>query len=136
MRRRFQSYTHADEDSTVDVTPMLDVVFILLIFFIVSASFVRESGIDVNKTEAASAEKKDTASIFVAINSNNEIWVDKKPVDISSLKANIMRLHSENPQGTLVIQADNQSNNQTLIQVMDAAKQAGVNNIALAADTK
>ena len=135
MRRPFAQYTADEDDSTIDLTPMLDVVFIMLIFFIVSASFVKESGIDVNKPEAVSTQQKDTASLLIAIDENNQIWINKNKVELSSLKANILRMHAENPQGTLVIQADKQSMNETLVQVMDAARQVGISNMAIAANS-
>ena len=135
MRRPFAQYTADEDDSTIDLTPMLDVVFIMLIFFIVSASFVKESGIDVNKPEAVSTQQKDTASLLIAIDENNQIWINKNKVELGSLKANILRMHAENPQGTLVIQADKQSMNETLVQVMDAARQAGISNMAIAANS-
>jgi biopolymer transport protein ExbD len=122
------------EESEVNLTPMLDVVFIMLIFFIVTASFVKESGIDVNRPDAATAEKKERANILVAISASNQIWVDKRQVDPRALRANIERLHAENPQGSVVIQADKESKNGLLVQVMDAARLAGVFNVSIAAE--
>jgi biopolymer transport protein ExbD len=122
------------EESEVNLTPMLDVVFIMLIFFIVTASFVKESGIDVNRPDAATAEKKERGNILVAISQNNQIWVDKRQVDPRALRANIERLYAENPQGAVVIQADKESKNGLLVQVMDAARMAGVYNVSIAAE--
>jgi len=122
------------EESEVNLTPMLDVVFIMLIFFIVTASFVKESGIEVNRPDAATAEKKERGNILVAISQNNQIWVDKRQVDPRALRANIERLHAENPQGAVVIQADRESKNGLLVQVMDAARLAGVFNVSIAAE--
>lgn len=122
------------ESAEIDLTPMLDVTFIMLIFFIVTASFVKESGIDVNRPDAATAEKKERANILVAISDSGQIWIDKRQVDPRALRANIERLHAENPQGAVVIQADEESKNRLLVQVMDAAKLAGVENISLAAE--
>ena len=128
------SRTTADEeDSAIDITPMLDVVFIMLIFFIVTATFVKESGIDVNRPDAATAVKLEKANILIAIGANNEIWIDRRRVDIRAVRPNIERLHAENPQGSVVIQADKDSKTETLIKVMDAARSAGVFNIAIAA---
>ena len=120
--------------SEVNMTPMLDVVFIMLIFFIVTASFVKEAGVDVIRPPAVTAEGKDSGNILIAITENGQIWVDRRQVDPRSLRANIERLHGENPQGSIVIQADQKSQNHLLIEVMDAAKAAGVNSIAIAAD--
>ncbi len=131
MRRRRQTDT---DESEVNLTPMLDVVFIMLIFFIVTASFVKEAGIDITRPPAATAERKERGNILVAITENDQIWVDRRQVDPRALRANIERLHAENPQGSVVIQADQNSKNGLLVQVMDAARLAGVNSVALAAE--
>ncbi len=118
----------------MNLTPMLDVVFIMLIFFIVTASFVKESGIEVNRQYASQAEEKKSANIFIAIAENGQVWIDKRMVDVRAVRANIERLHAENPQGSVVIQADRDSKNGVLVQVLDAAKAAGVEKVALAAE--
>lgn len=122
-----------EEESEVNMTPMLDVVFILLIFFIVTASFVKEAGIDVNRPEAATAVKKDKANILVAISDKGEIWINKRRIDVRAVQANVERLKAENPQGTVVIQADKKATTEVLIQVMDAARAAGVFDVSIAA---
>jgi biopolymer transport protein ExbD len=114
---------------------MLDVVFIMLIFFIVTASFVKEAGIDVNRPDAATAERKERGNILVAITDTDQIWIDRRQVDIRAVRANIERLHAENPQGAVVIQADKNSKNGLLVQVMDASRLAGVTNVSIAART-
>jgi biopolymer transport protein ExbD len=131
MRRK---HAHTEEDSEINLTPMLDVVFIMLIFFIVTASFVKESGIDVNRQFASQAETKKLANIFIAITENGQVWIDKRVVDPRAVRANIERLHAENPQGAVVIQADKNSKNGLLVQVLDAAKAAKVENVSLAAE--
>ncbi len=131
MRRR---RARAEDESEVNLTPMLDVVFIMLIFFIVTASFVKEAGIDISRPPAATAERKERGNILVAITENDQIWIDRRQVDPRALRANIERLHAENPQGSVVILADKQSKNGLLVQVMDAARLAGVNNVSLAAE--
>jgi biopolymer transport protein ExbD len=113
---------------------MLDVVFIMLIFFIVTASFVKEAGVDVIRPPAKTAISKDKGNILIAITENGQIWIDRRQVDPRSLRANIERLHGENPQGAIVVQADQKSQNHLLVQVMDAAKAAGVNEISIAAE--
>jgi biopolymer transport protein ExbD len=123
-----------DEDGEVNLTPMLDVVFIMLIFFIVTASFVKEAGIDVTRPNAATAERKEKGNILVAISENNQIWIDRRQVDPRALRANIERMHAENPNGAVVIQADVDSKNGLLVQVMDAARQVGVKNVSIAAE--
>lgn len=132
--RRMLSSDEAEQEAAVDITPMLDVVFIMLIFFIVTATFVKESGIDVNRPQAATAVVKEKANILVAIDAHNKVWINRREVDIRSVRANIERLHAENPKGTVVIQADRDSRNEVLVQVMDASRLAGVYEIALAAE--
>ena len=105
-----------------DLTPMIDIVFIMLIFFIVTASFVKEAGIDVNRPGAVTAERKEKASILIAIAENGEIWIDKRAVDVRAVRANIERLRAENPQGGVVIQADKNSKNGLLVKVMDVTR--------------
>ena len=122
------------EESEVNMTPMLDVVFIMLIFFIVTASFVKEAGVDVNRPPALTAISKDKGNILIAITESGQIWIDRRQVDPRSLRASIERLHGENPQGAIVIQADKNSQNHLLVAVMDAAKAAGVNQIAVATE--
>jgi biopolymer transport protein ExbD len=123
-----------EEDNEVNLTPMLDVVFIMLIFFIVTASFVKEAGIDVNRPNAATAERKEKGNILVAISENNQIWIDRRQVDPRALRANIERMHAENPNAAVVIQADEESKNRLLVQVMDAARMVGVKNVSIAAE--
>ena len=131
MRRRRQQEV---EESEVNLTPMLDVVFIMLIFFIVTASFVKEAGIEITRPPAATAERKERGNILVAITKDNQIWIDRRQVSPQALRANIERLHAENPQGSVVIQADEKSQNGLLVRVMDAARLAGVSSVALAAE--
>ena len=123
----------AEEDTGIDLTPMLDVVFIMLIFFIVTTSFVKESGIDVSRPSASTAESKERANILIAIRDNGEIWIQKRKVDIRSVRANVERLHAESPEGSVVIQADKGSKTGDLVQVMDQVRLAGVLNISIAA---
>ncbi len=122
-----------EEAEEINMTPMLDVVFILLIFFIVTASFVKEAGIEVNRPEAATAVKKERANILVAISDTGEIWINKRRVDVRAVQANIERLKAENPQGTVVIQADKKATTDVLIKVMDSARAAGVYDVSIAA---
>jgi biopolymer transport protein ExbD len=123
-----------DEENEINLTPMLDVVFIMLIFFIVTASFIKEAGIDVNRPDAPTAERQEDANILIAISANDEIWIDRRLIDPRAVRANIERLHAENPKGSVVIQADKQSTNEALVTVMDASRAAGVYNISIAAN--
>ncbi len=121
------------EEAEVNITPMMDIVFILLIFFIVTASFVKEAGIDVTKPNAQTAEQKERANILIAIDKNNQVWINRRIVDIRAVTANVQRLLAENPESSVVIQADEKSENGTFVKVMDNTKLAGVDNIAIAA---
>lgn len=125
-----------EEESAIDVTPMLDVVFIMLIFFIVTSVFIKEAGIEVNRPDATTATPKENVSILVAINANNEIWIDKRRVDVRAVKSVIERMRAENPEGGLVIQADNEANVKTLTAVADAARELGLYDVSIATDNK
>ena len=124
-----------ESESEINLAPMLDVVFIMLIFFVVTASFIKEAGIDVDQPTAKKAISQEISNILIAISKNNEIWIDNRLVDSRALRANIQRLRAENPSGGIVIQADKQSHNNSLVQVMDAARQAGVYDISIAANS-
>ena len=129
-RKRFRE----EEDAAIDMTPMLDIVFIMLIFFIVTTSFVKEAGIDVNKPEASQAEKKPSANIFIAIRANGEVWMDKRMVDVERVGANIERLLAEQPTDIVVIQADKEAKHGVVVEVMDQIKEAGIDKISIAAE--
>jgi biopolymer transport protein ExbD len=131
MARRI---SRSKDEAAVDLTPMLDVVFIMLIFFIVTASFVKEAGVDVNRPNAETAEQQSRGNILIAIRPNGEIWVDRRPVDVRALRANVERLRAENPEGTVVILADKESQTGLLVEVMDQVRLAGVANVAIAAN--
>jgi biopolymer transport protein ExbD len=135
MRRINLSLDAAEEENEINLTPMLDVVFIMLIFFIVTASFVKEAGIDVNRPDApTNAVQSEDTNILVQILANDEIWIDRRLVDPRAVRANIERLHAEKPEGIVVIMADKQSTNKMLVTVMDSARQAGVFEISIADD--
>lgn len=131
--RRSSLLTQDSDDIGIDLTPMLDVVFILLIFFIVTTSFVRESGIEVDPPQASTAEVQAQASILLAITSEGDVWVDGQPLPLTALGPVVARLHAERPQSSVVIQADKASRSGRLVEVMDRLRQAGVDKIALAA---
>ena len=133
MRAPLGNLLQEDEAEEINTTPMLDVVFIMLIFFIVTASFVKEAGIDVNRPEAATAVKKERANILVAISDKGEIWINKRQIDVRAVQANIERLKAENPQGSVVIQADKKATTDMLIKVMDASRAAGAFDVSIAA---
>ena len=122
------------EETEINITPMLDVVFIMLIFFIVTATFVKEAGIDVTRPDALTAVAQDKANILIAITDRDEIWIDGNAIDEREVQLKIEALHAENPQGSVAIQADRDSTTETLMKVMDAARAAGVPNVAVATD--
>jgi len=133
MRRR-SSRSTTEQTADIDMTPMLDIVFIMLIFFIVTTSFVKESGIDVNRPTAETATRKENANIIIGIKANGNVWIDKHLTDIRAVRANIARLHAENPLGAVIIAADKESKTKVLIQVMDQVRLAGVMNASIATD--
>lgn len=124
--------TQEEEAGAIDLTPMLDVVFIMLIFFIVTASFIKEAGIEVNRPDATTSILKKNANILVAINANNEIWIAKQQVDERDIKSHIERLHAENPKGALVIQADNDAQIEFVQKVIEAAREVSVLDVSVA----
>ena len=124
--------TKEEEVGAIDLTPMLDVVFIMLIFFIVTASFIKEAGIDVNRPDATTSLLKKNANILVAISANNEIWIAKQQVDERDIKSHIERLHAENPKGALVIQADNDAQIEFVAKVVEAAREVSVLDVSVA----
>ncbi|MDO6706734.1 MULTISPECIES: biopolymer transporter ExbD [unclassified Photobacterium] len=126
----------AREEAQVDLTSMLDIVFIMLIFFIVTSSFVRESGVEVNRPQASNVVSQKDAGIFVAITSANDVYIDKRVVDVERVQATLETMLLEQPDASLVIQADEHAYSGTVVKVMDAAKGAGVQNIALAAEKR
>ena len=123
-----------EDENAIDLTPMLDVVFIMLIFFIVTATFVKEAGVDVERPLASTAERQDLANILIAITEEDDIWIDGNRVDERDLATLIKRLHAENPQGSVVVQADRESTHKKLKVVLDAVQKAGVPQVAVAAD--
>lgn len=133
MRRK---RVRQEEDADIDITPMLDIVFIMLIFFIVTATFVKESGIDVTRPDAETAVKQNRVAILIAIRDDNEIWINRRQVDLASVRANVEKLHAENPQGGAVIQADRQAETGVLVEIMDQVRLAGVGAISIAAEEK
>lgn len=131
MRR---SRLRQDEDPAIDLTPMLDVVFIMLIFFIVTATFIKESGVEITRPKAATTVQHQSVRILVGLDAQNRIWVDRKQIGLSALRPLIERLRLEHPQSGAVIQADIAANTGFLVQVMDQLRLAGIEHIALASN--
>lgn len=125
---------HSQQDEAeINLTPMLDVVFIMLIFFIVTTSFVKEAGIDVNRPQAATTVQQPKASIMIAITEAGQIYMQKREIDVRAVRANVERARAENPEGAVIIIADKGSRTGMLVEVMDQVKLAGVEEISVAA---
>jgi biopolymer transport protein ExbD len=121
----------ADDNTEVNLTPMLDVVFIMLIFFIVTTSFIKESGIEINRPESSDASPRPDAQVLVALSPEGAVWVDGRAIDAHRVGEEVAGMLSED--GSVVIQADRESTTGLLIEVMDRLDQAGVDQVAVAA---
>ena len=133
MRRR-HTRTSDNGEADINLTPMLDVVFIMLIFFVVTTSFIKESGVEVNRPSAHTAATQESANILIAIRPNGEIWIDGRAVDVRALRANVERLRVEFPQAKVVIQGDRAAPIGLLVKVMDQVRLAGIDDVAIAAE--
>jgi biopolymer transport protein ExbD len=129
---RSKSHSAESEETGIDLAPMLDFVLNLLIFFIITTSFVKEAGISVTKPEALTAEHKDNGNILIAIRPNGDIWMDKRQVDITEIRGAIERLHIERPDDTVVLIADRESETGVLTKVMDQVKLGGIADVSIA----
>ncbi|MCJ8272774.1 MAG: biopolymer transporter ExbD [Psychrosphaera sp.] len=113
-----------DDEAAIDMTPMLDIVFIMLIFFIVSTSFLKETGIEVNKPKAAKPTKNNKPSIFIEVKDSGEIWMGKRLIDIERVGANIERMLSETQTSVVIIKAGKETKHGLVVKVMDAIKES------------
>jgi len=128
-----RKHAEADSEETgIDLAPMLDFVLNLLIFFIITTSFVKEAGVIVTKPEALTAESKESGNILIAIRPNGDIWMDKRQVDLAQVRGEIERLHVERPDDTVVLIADRESQTGVLTKVMDQVKLGGVRDVSIA----
>lgn len=127
----------AEEEAAIDMTPMLDVVFIMLIFFIVTTSFIKEAGISVQRPKASQAKPlQPQKTIFIAINERGEIWMDKRQVDVERVSANIERMIAEQPSDSVILQADKDTGHGMVVKVMDQIKAAGIEKINISTESK
>ena len=117
----------------LNIAPLIDMVFILLIFFLVTTSFVKETGIEVNRPTAASAVSQQKLGILITIDESNRIFMDQREIDVRAVRANVERALAENPEGAVVVVADLESSTGTAIEVMDGCRMAGAKNVSLAA---
>jgi biopolymer transport protein ExbD len=133
LRKRIAALKQEQDDNEINLTPMLDVVFIMLIFFIVTATFIREQGLDVNRPDTPEAQVvQEEGAILVIIDETDDIWIDNRIVDPRAVRANVERLHAEDPERPVVVQTAATSSAETLVTVMDASRLAGVFNISIA----
>jgi biopolymer transport protein ExbD len=119
--------------SELNIAPLIDMVFILLIFFLVTTSFVKETGIEVSRPTAATATGESTATILIGIGPGNRIFMEHREIDVRAVRANVERALAENPDAAMVVVADRASSTGTAIQVMDGCRMAGAQNVSLAA---
>ena len=115
------------------MAPLIDMVFILLIFFVVTSSFVKESGIEVNRPTAQTTERQERGNIIIAISSTGEIWMDKRQIDPHAVRTEVLRLKAENPEAAVVIVADEKADTGILVKVMDQVRLAGITRVSIAA---
>ncbi len=121
------------EEAQIDMTPMLDVTFIMLIFFITTSSFVKEAGVQVIAPTAALATAKPEANVFVGVTAENQVYIDKRNVEPGAVRQAIESIKAETPIGAVVIQADKRSKTGTVVQVLDQVKMAGIENVSVSA---
>ena len=134
MRLRRNRHSRDYDESGIDLTPLLDVVFIMLIFFIVTATFTQQSGLEIKRPKAISSEQLDGESIIVAVDKHNQIWLNQKLIDREAIESLIFSIRSRNPNISLIVEADKESITEYVISVMDAAKTAGVTKISIASE--
>ena len=132
MRSRRHA-SHDGEETGIDLAPMLDFVFNLLIFFLITTSFVRESGVTVVRPEADSAVHQENGNILVAVRPNGEVWMDRRQVDMREVRPTIERLHLERPEDTVIVIADKTAKAGLVAEVMDQVKLGGIKEVSLGA---
>ncbi|HEY5703595.1 MAG TPA: biopolymer transporter ExbD [Gammaproteobacteria bacterium] len=125
---------HSAKAANVNLTPLIDMVFILLIFFLVTASFTKEAGIEVDRPSAQTAVRQEASNLVIAIDKNNEIWVENRNIDIRTIRAYVEQQQAQNPEGSVIILADKDSRAGMTVDVLDQIRLAGVSNVAIAAE--
>jgi biopolymer transport protein ExbD len=132
-------HTHTKQESaaeSVNLTPLIDMVIILLIFFLVTASFTKESGIDVDRPTAKTAAREEQGSMIIGVSKDGEIWIDSQKIDMRAVRAHVEHLHAQNPEGTVIILADKSAQTGTTVEVLDQVRLAGVTNVSIAASNE
>lgn len=125
-----------EDGAEIDLTPMLDVVFIMLIFFIVVASFIKEAGVEINRPDNAKSDPSDATSILVQIRSDNQIWMENRRVDVRAVRANIQRLLASDPEQGVTIKVEKGARAGAVVDVADAAREAGAPSVNWASEGK
>ena len=129
------SYRRRRSRSTeLNLAPLIDMIFILLIFFLVTTSFVRETGIDIHRPEAQTASTKENINLIIGVAADGALHLEGKAIDIESVRTRMERFVAETPRGSVVIVADRQSSTGTVVQVLDVCRLAGAKDISLAAE--
>jgi len=129
-------HTHSKQETaaeSVNMTPLIDMVFILLIFFLVTASFTKESGIDVDRPTAQTTVRQEQGSIIIGVNKNGEIWMENQQIELRAVRAHVEHNHAQNPEGTVIILADENAKTGLTVEVLDQVRLAGVTNVSIAA---
>lgn len=121
---------------SINLTPLIDMVFILLIFFLVTASFTKESGIDVDRPTAQTAIREEHGSMIIGVSKEGEIWIDNQKIDLRAVRAHVEHLQAQNPEGTVIILADQNARTGTTVEVLDQVRLAGVSNVSIAASNE
>lgn len=133
MARRQQQAPEENEDE-INLTPMLDIVFIMLIFFIVTSSFIRETGIDPLRPEADTAVEQTRGNILIGVSQTGEIWMNQENIELSQVRTTVEDMLSQNPEGSVVIVSDQTARTGRVIEVMDQVRRAGITDIAIATE--
>ena len=133
---KFRHKRREEEESEINITPMMDIVFIMLIFFIVTTSFIKETGIDPNRPEAETAKRAELGNILIAIAPNDRIWMNKAPIELEVVKIMMELAHAENPESSVVIVADELASTGLVLDVMDQIRLSGISKISLSAREK
>jgi len=131
----FRAQRRRKQQSELNMTPLIDMVFILLIFFIVTTSFVKEAGVEINRPVANTAVVNESTSLIIGITDSNEIWIEGKIYDVRSVRGYMNRFLAETPEGAVVITADKECRSGLLIKVLDSCREAGATNLSVAART-
>jgi len=134
MKSGLMKKRNDDGPGEIDLTPMLDVVFILLIFFIVTSVFVTEAGIDVSKPQASTAEPKSKDLILIAVTSNGEVWMNGEPIDPRFIRSEFELRLADAPNSSVVIQGDENATNDMVMQIMRAAREAEIASVSISTE--